>query len=259
MKTKALLIAAASLAFTASPSFAQTGLCDNEYISDIIYFNFDAPQTAETQAKLQNIVNRANSCSLRNIDVVCHTDTTGSAVYNQGLSERRAAHVRNELIGFGISGSQITSSGRGETELFVPTADGVKEALNRRCEIRTQIDAVVYQQQTVVETYEQPVYETVTQTVEPSPVETYVQQETYVAPTTTYQPAPSYTPSPAPTPAPAPAPAPTPPPPPIAAPSGGGFGGFGGVVPIIGAAIGAGAIIAIVADDDDDDDAPASP
>ena len=182
---------------------------------------------------------------------MCHTDTTGSAAYNQALSERRAAHVRNELIGLGISGAQITSSGRGETELFVPTADGVKEALNRRCEIRTQIEAVVYQQPQVVETYE-PVYETVTQTVEPAPVETYIPQETYVPPTTTYTPAPA----PAAPPPPPPPPAPVPAPPPIAAPTG---GGFGGIVPIIGAAIGVGAIVAIVADGDDDDDVPASP
>ncbi len=44
-----------------------------------------------------------------------HTDTIGSAKYNQKLSERRAHAVREYLISQGIKGEQIEAKGYGET------------------------------------------------------------------------------------------------------------------------------------------------
>src|SRR5690606_33737777 len=46
------------------------------------------------------------------ISVVGHADRLGNASYNQGLSERRAATVRELLIQDGIPASSITASGR---------------------------------------------------------------------------------------------------------------------------------------------------
>jgi len=69
------------------------------------------------------------------IDVVGHTDTSGSPRYNQKLSERRAGAVRDELVLRGIAPAAITTVGRGETELLVPTRDGVREPSNRRAQI----------------------------------------------------------------------------------------------------------------------------
>ena len=67
--------------------------------------------------------------------VTGHTDTTGSAAYNLELSERRAELVANELIRQGVPATDITTVGVGETDLLVPTADGVDEPRNRRVEI----------------------------------------------------------------------------------------------------------------------------
>jgi len=67
--------------------------------------------------------------------VTGHTDTTGSAAYNLELSERRADLVANELISQGVPATEITTVGRGEEDLLVPTADGVNEPRNRRVEI----------------------------------------------------------------------------------------------------------------------------
>ena len=64
-----------------------------------------------------------------------HADTSGSAAYNVRLSQRRAATVRDALVSQGVTGGAITTEGRGETDLARPTADGVREPLNRRATI----------------------------------------------------------------------------------------------------------------------------
>lgn len=67
--------------------------------------------------------------------VVGHTDSTGEAAYNQGLSERRADAARNYLIGAGLEAGRVTAVGMGETEPVDTndTESGRQE--NRRVEI----------------------------------------------------------------------------------------------------------------------------
>ncbi len=69
------------------------------------------------------------------IEVIGHTDTTGSAAYNLELSQHRAEVVADELIRRGVPATDIATIGRGEQDLLVPTADGVSEPRNRRVEI----------------------------------------------------------------------------------------------------------------------------
>ena len=64
-----------------------------------------------------------------------YTDLSGSAAYNQRLSERRADTVKQELIRLGVPAAAITAVGRGESNPLVPTKDGVREPQNRRVEI----------------------------------------------------------------------------------------------------------------------------
>ena len=71
------------------------------------------------------------------ISVTGHTDTVGKQQYNQRLSERRAAAVRAELLNQGIPANQIDASGVGESDVAVPTADGVNEPRNR-CVVITE-------------------------------------------------------------------------------------------------------------------------
>jgi outer membrane protein OmpA-like peptidoglycan-associated protein len=69
------------------------------------------------------------------IHVVGHTDTSGAADYNQGLSERRATAVGSFLASQGVPGSRLREEGRGEREPLIRTGDNVKEARNRRVDI----------------------------------------------------------------------------------------------------------------------------
>jgi outer membrane protein OmpA-like peptidoglycan-associated protein len=64
-----------------------------------------------------------------------HTDTTGTAEYNMGLSERRARAVAAELVARGVPETALEITWFGETNLRVPTADEVREPQNRRVEI----------------------------------------------------------------------------------------------------------------------------
>jgi hypothetical protein len=70
-----------------------------------------------------------------NIVLTGHTDTTGSAAFNQALSQRRVAAVTAALAAEGISPSSITSSASGETNPPVQTGDQVSDQKNRSVEI----------------------------------------------------------------------------------------------------------------------------
>ncbi|MEP6341726.1 MAG: OmpA family protein [Maricaulaceae bacterium] len=110
-------------------------LCGNQYRQEIIYYEFDKGQSAETRNTINRILDVGQYCNVDNIRVVGHTDTSGSAAYNLNLSKRRAKDARDELVRQGIRSDVISSEGKGETEPFVDTGDGVKEQLNRRTEV----------------------------------------------------------------------------------------------------------------------------
>jgi outer membrane protein OmpA-like peptidoglycan-associated protein len=98
-----------------------------------VYFDWNGWNlTAENLSVLQQAINNARSGGQSHITVVGHTDTSGSAEYNQQLSVRRANVVEEALIDMGARREAIQVSGVGESDLAVQTADGVKEAKNRR-------------------------------------------------------------------------------------------------------------------------------
>jgi outer membrane protein OmpA-like peptidoglycan-associated protein len=69
------------------------------------------------------------------VTLVGHTDTMGPAEYNQTLSVGRAFSVVEYLKSKGIT-SGAAASGKGQSDLRVPTPDGVEKQENRRVEIR---------------------------------------------------------------------------------------------------------------------------
>ena len=64
-----------------------------------------------------------------------HTDTSGPDTYNMALSLRRANAVKDALVRDGVPERDISVVGLGESQPLVKTADGVREAQNRRVEI----------------------------------------------------------------------------------------------------------------------------
>jgi OOP family OmpA-OmpF porin len=101
-----------------------------------VYFPFDQyVLTPEAQSVVQEAANYANSGNATQVVVVGHTDSSGSPAYNVRLSERRSKAVADALVGLGVAQTKLSVDWKGETQLAVPTADGVKEPLNRRSTI----------------------------------------------------------------------------------------------------------------------------
>lgn len=64
-----------------------------------------------------------------------HTDSQGSTMANQALSERRAQAVQTLLVGMGIDATRLQVSGRGEAEPVASNASAAGRRSNRRVEI----------------------------------------------------------------------------------------------------------------------------
>lgn len=105
----------------------------------IVFFDWDKSDiTAEARSILGQAYDYAQKGGVARIIATGHADTSGSQTYNQGLSERRAAAVKDVLVNMGFSANGITTAAKGETEPLVPTGDGVREPQNRRVEIVLQ-------------------------------------------------------------------------------------------------------------------------
>ena len=101
-----------------------------------MFFGWDKSDiTPEAATILDNAVSAYRNCGTASVMVAGYTDTSGTTTYNVGLSNRRADAVESYMVGRGISASSISTEGFGETNLRVPTADGVRELQNRRVEV----------------------------------------------------------------------------------------------------------------------------
>lgn len=64
-----------------------------------------------------------------------HTDATGSEDHNQSLSDRRAASVRNYLVGRGVDAARITALGYGEGHPIASNETAEGRRRNRRVDL----------------------------------------------------------------------------------------------------------------------------
>ena len=98
-----------------------------------VYFDLNSwDLKAEQLTTLQQAISTARAGGQSRITIVGHTDTSGSAGYNQRLSVKRANVVEEALVDLGARREAISVSGVGESDLAVQTGDGVKEPKNRR-------------------------------------------------------------------------------------------------------------------------------
>ena len=107
-------------------------------VSASALFDFDKAILKEQgKAELHNLDEYIKSKALQvaDINVIGHTDSMGSAEYNQGLSERRAMAVKEYMVSEGIDASIIDVSGKGESAPVASNDTDEGRALNRRVEI----------------------------------------------------------------------------------------------------------------------------
>lgn len=103
-------------------------------------FTFDEGSAAvkpQTDATLLEIARTVKTRNQTFVDVLAHTDTTGTPAGNLALSEKRAAAVATYLAGHGVARARIASRGLGESApLYNPDLTEAQKAANRRIEIR---------------------------------------------------------------------------------------------------------------------------
>ena len=71
-------------------------------------------------------------------EIAGHTDSDGSAIFNQKLSQKRVDTVRARLIEKGIDAKRLTARGYGESKPLAPNTSDENKQKNRRVEINIQ-------------------------------------------------------------------------------------------------------------------------
>lgn len=105
-------------------------------IPNDILFAFDSSVIRESaKPTLARVAQALARNPERSLSIEGHTCDIGTEEYNQGLSERRAAAVKEYLVNSGISADRITTIGYGETNPLVPNESESARELNRRVEL----------------------------------------------------------------------------------------------------------------------------
>ena len=103
--------------------------------SDISFDSGKASLKPELRAVLDNFAQGLNAQPSSLVNVIGHTDSSGSDAINGPLSQARANAVRDYLSSRGVSTQRITTEGRGSREALSSNASAAGRAQNRRVEI----------------------------------------------------------------------------------------------------------------------------
>ncbi len=103
--------------------------------SGILFDVNSANLRTAAQGNLNDLTQSLEDYEGTDVLVVGHTDSTGDAGYNQGLSERRADAARTYLLGAGLESDRVTAMGMGETEPVDTNDTDAGRQENRRVEV----------------------------------------------------------------------------------------------------------------------------
>ncbi len=101
-----------------------------------LLFGFDSDEIQSSAGgNLQNLATSLKKYPNTTLLIVGHTDALGSSSYNQDLSTRRAASASRYLSSYGIAGTRLRVTGRGEMEPVQTNETEAGRATNRRIEV----------------------------------------------------------------------------------------------------------------------------
>jgi len=101
-----------------------------------ILFDVDSASIRpQLQADIRALARNLQQYPDTTVEVIGHTDNTGSAGYNQDLSSRRASAVAGVLLEQGVGPARVRSFGRGENEPMATNLTPEGRQQNRRVEI----------------------------------------------------------------------------------------------------------------------------
>ncbi len=114
-----------------------------QFVIDTTFFEFDeASLKQEFTEKIDSLVSSIQSYPNYYIEIFGHTDSIGTEVYNQQLSELRAKAVVNYLVDKGLNVNRIAAKGFGTQKPAAPNDTFWGRSKNRRADI-----AVIYTDQ----------------------------------------------------------------------------------------------------------------
>jgi len=103
--------------------------------SDILFGVDSAALKPGAYDEISRVARVLNQYPQTNITIGGYTDSMGSETHNKQLSERRAANVRNALVGEGVNPARMTAVGYGETRPVADNATAEGRQMNRRVTI----------------------------------------------------------------------------------------------------------------------------
>ena len=102
-----------------------------------VLFDFNSAGLRQaSRDSLREMANVFDKYPSTTISVQGHTDSIGSAAYNQRLSERRAEAVANYLENLGVRSSRLETVGYGKSQPRATNSTAEGRQLNRRVEIK---------------------------------------------------------------------------------------------------------------------------
>ena len=107
----------------------------NEYSKTVLFDLNKATIRDDSEEALQSIADIMNEYPNTIFHIEGHTDSTGSADYNEKLSRERAASVEAWLEENGVPSSRLTSEGYGESRPIATNSTAAGRQDNRRVEI----------------------------------------------------------------------------------------------------------------------------
>ena len=104
-------------------------------MGDVLFDTAKADLRQPAQIALARLAGVVSNYPSLHLDVQGYTDSTGTEQFNQVLSDKRAASVRDYLISQGLNGQNITEQGFGELNPVADNKTAAGRQKNRRVEI----------------------------------------------------------------------------------------------------------------------------
>ena len=104
--------------------------------SEITFATGSANLDPAFRATLEKVAQTLTEYEKTYVDVMGHTDSTGSDAFNQTLSEQRSSSVASYLTQKGVQSARLATKGYGESQPRASNTTEEGRAANRRVEIR---------------------------------------------------------------------------------------------------------------------------
>jgi outer membrane protein OmpA-like peptidoglycan-associated protein len=104
-------------------------------LGDVLFATNKAELTSGADGNLNKLVTFLAKYPDRTVNIEGYTDSTGSADYNMGLSQRRADSVRSYLVDQGVGSGRLVASGKGMSSPVAGNDSATGRQQNRRVEV----------------------------------------------------------------------------------------------------------------------------